>query len=111
MVEQVVLASCARERGIKCQVFMPEPYRATFCAIRRISRSALQCDTVDFEWASNGRTLLVIMSTEMSRDSYYGESRLFIFSMDGKLAMAVPLDKEGYVVEACFRTRALTTAA
>eukprot|EP01138_Halocafeteria_seosinensis_P013700 gb/GECG01013991.1/.p1 GENE.gb/GECG01013991.1/~~gb/GECG01013991.1/.p1 ORF type:complete len:624 (+),score=81.20 gb/GECG01013991.1/:1-1872(+) len=61
------------------------------------SKSFAKLDEAEFHWTADGKVVLALLSTEMTSDSYYGESRLFLFTMDGKVSMQVPLPKEGPV--------------
>lgn len=57
---------------------------------------ASQIDDATFRWAADGKAALALLSTEMTKDSYYGESRVFLVTIDGKICMEVPLPKAGY---------------
>lgn len=64
-----------------------------------IASRSLQSDTCRVEYNSAGTAVLVELSTATSASSYYGDSRLFLFTVDGRVSMAVPQAKEGPIAD------------
>lgn len=62
-----------------------------------VASKSLQADGCRAQFAPDGSAVLVELSTSSSEASYYGDSRLFLLSRDGKLNLAVPPPKEGPV--------------
>jgi translation initiation factor 2A len=54
-------------------------------------------DKVQFKWNQKGTSLLVLAQTEVdkSNKSYYGETTLYLLSVNGSFDARIPLDKEG----------------
>ena len=64
-----------------------------------IASRSLQSDTCRVEFNCAGTAVLVELSTATSASSYYGDSRLFLFTVDGRVSMAVPQAKEGPIAD------------
>lgn len=58
---------------------------------------SLQADGARVEFSADGVYVLCELSTSASADSYYGDSRLFLMSRDGRLNVAIAHPKEGPV--------------
>jgi len=58
---------------------------------------SLQADSARVEFSADGGYALLELSTSASADSYYGDSRLFLASRDGRLNAAIAHPKEGPV--------------
>lgn len=67
-----------------------------------LAAKSLQADDARAVFAPDGSAVLVEMSTSSSADSYYGDSRLFIFDRSGKLAAPVPGLKDGPTHDFCW---------
>jgi translation initiation factor 2A len=54
-------------------------------------------DKVQFKWNQEGTSLIVLAQTDVdkSNKSYYGETTLYLLSVNGSFDARIPLDKEG----------------
>jgi translation initiation factor 2A len=64
-----------------------------------ISSRSLQSDHCRIEYACDGSAVLIELSTATSASSYYGDSRLFLLSVDGKVSASVAQTKPGPVAD------------
>ena len=67
-----------------------------------LAAKSLQADDARACFSPDGSLVLVEMSTDSSADSYYGDSRLFLFNRTGSLAVPVPGLKEGPTHDFCW---------
>ncbi|XP_015944460.1 eukaryotic translation initiation factor 2A [Arachis duranensis] len=65
-------------------------------------RSFFRCSTTQLKWNHGSTGLLVLVQSDVDKtnQSYYGESKLFYLTIDGKHEGLVPLSKEGPVHDA-----------
>lgn len=63
------------------------------------SKSFFHVQSVDFLWNSSGTALIAQTQADVDRTgkSYYGETGLYFFSIDGKTSEQIQLKKEGHV--------------
>ncbi|MED6109084.1 hypothetical protein PIB30_030296 [Stylosanthes scabra] len=72
-------------------------------AIQAVARrSFFRCSTTQLKWNHGSTGLLVLVQSDVDKtnQSYYGESKLFYLTIDGKHEGLVPLSKEGPVHDA-----------
>lgn len=62
-----------------------------------VQRSTFRADSVDFKWASTGRALLALVSTNVDATgkSYYGESEVYFVDISNKTIQRIDLPQEG----------------
>lgn len=67
----------------------------------RNRKSFFRAQQCKFKWNSSGTHVLVqsLCDYDATNQSYFGESKLYYLSADGKLDLAVPLDKDGSVLD------------
>lgn len=102
-VQQVFVGPPAGEGKYTFVTFTPrnknKPGSVVVWAYPKLSEPAaaktLQADGCVVQFAPDGSQLLVEMSTSSSETSYYGDSRLFLISRDGRVNTAITPPKEG----------------
>ena len=64
--------------------------------------TAVQSQECAFRWNAQGTSLLIqsFCDYDATNSSYYGESKLFFMTADGRKDLTVPLDKDGSVNDA-----------
>ena len=67
-----------------------------------LATKALQADAARAAFAPDASAVLVEMSTSASDSSYYGDSRLFLLSRDGRISISVPGLKDGPTHDFCW---------
>ncbi|RYQ83987.1 hypothetical protein Ahy_B10g102878 isoform B [Arachis hypogaea] len=96
-----VAAYVPESKGIPaCVQIFPSGNASQSQAVAR--RSFFRCSTTQLKWNHGSTGLLVLVQSDVDKtnQSYYGESKLFYLTIDGKHEGLVPLSKEGPVHDA-----------
>jgi translation initiation factor 2A len=59
------------------------------------SKSFYKAQDINFHWSPNGKTILLQTHTDVSKDTYYGESNLYLLHTDGSFDCTVTRTKSG----------------
>ena len=59
------------------------------------SKTFYKAEDINFHWSPNGKTILLQTHTDVSKDTYYGESNLYLLHTDGTYDCTVTRTKAG----------------